>query len=80
MAERGDPRDQEPEYDSSDYSATGPSGEGASRSIFDDIDAWVLHRARTVGPSTAAPGRVFFTKRRLSYVRLTFFSSSVASR
>jgi hypothetical protein len=39
MAERGDPRDQEPEYDSSDYSATGPSGEGASRSIFDDIDA-----------------------------------------
>lgn len=39
MAEHGDPREFEPDYDPRDYSAARVSGETAGRSIFDDIDA-----------------------------------------
>ena len=39
MAERGDPRDHEPDYDPHDYLAASPSSEVTRRSIFDDVDA-----------------------------------------
>lgn len=39
LAERGDPRDYQPDYDSDDHSVGPQTREPATRSIFDDIDA-----------------------------------------